>query len=51
MATAPTPAEVYDADDLALYVPMRRLTADLRKAAETMGDAEVRYVTPHRPPP
>ena len=30
-------------DDESLFVePMRRLTADMRKAAETMSDAEVR---------
>lgn len=31
-------------DESLFYEPMRRLTADMRKAAETMSDAEVRYL-------
>lgn len=31
-------------DEPALYEPVRRLTADMRRAAETMGDSEVRYL-------
>jgi len=31
-------------DDAIFYEPMRRLSADMRKAAETMSDAEVRYL-------
>ena len=31
-------------DEAIFYEPMRRLSADMRKAAETMSDAEVRYL-------
>jgi hypothetical protein len=33
-----------DDEELLFVEPMRRLTADMRKAAETMSDAEVRYL-------
>lgn len=42
MATAYT--EIDPQEDAAIYEPIRRLTADMRKAAETMSDAEVRYL-------
>jgi hypothetical protein len=38
------PVDVLDDDEYLFVEPMRRLTADMRKAAETMSDAEVRYL-------
>ena len=43
MATVPTPSDVLE-DESLFYEPYRRLSADLRKAAETMSDTEVRYL-------